>query len=146
VYGYVRVRMACDEDAEDVVAEAYLHAARAFGTFDPRRARFSTWVTAIARNCMNSHYRKAHPSVALEDVPDQLFAESGGQENVDDRLLAKRLLACLDDGERELIALKYHEGMRNVDIAQALGMNPSTVSTVLARALAKMRARLERER
>ena len=146
VYGYVRVRMGNDEDAEDVVAEAYLHAARAFDSFDPARAKFNTWVTAIARNCMSSYYRKARPSVALEDAPDEMYATSGGQEDVDDRLLMDRLLACLDDSERELVALKYHEGMRNIDIAEALDMNPSTVSTVLARALSKMRAQLERER
>ena len=139
VYGWVRVRMSSDEDAQDVVSEALLNAARAFGSFDPSRAKFSTWVTTIARNCMISHFRKQRPSVTLEDVPETTYMVSGGQENVDDQLLAKALLACLDDEERELVALKYREGLRNVEIAQELGMNPSTVATKLARALNKMR-------
>ena len=42
VYGWVRARMAGDSDAEDVVAEAFLKAARAFGSFDPARAKFGT--------------------------------------------------------------------------------------------------------
>ena len=46
----------------------------------------------------------------------------------------------LDDDERELVVLKFREDMRNVDIAQQLGMNASTVSTLLSRAVAKMRA------
>lgn len=139
VYGWVRVRMGSDADAEDVVAEAYLHAARAFDSFDPSRAKFTTWVTTIARNCMVSHFRKQRPTTALEDVPETLSAVDGGQGGVDDRLLAKKLLACLDDDERELVALKYRDDMRNVDIAAELGMNPSTVATKLARALGKMR-------
>ena len=81
VYGWVRVRMASKEDTEDVVAEAFLHAARAFESFDPSRAKFSTWVTTIARNCMISHFRKQRPSVTLEDVPETTYMVSGGQEN-----------------------------------------------------------------
>lgn len=56
-----------------------------------------------------------------------------------DRDYCDRLLGCLDATERELIALKYMQGFRNVDIAEALDMNASTVSTMLARSLAKMR-------
>lgn len=55
MYNYVRVRMGSAYDAEDVVAEAYLKAARSFGSFDPGRAKFSTWVVRIASNCMNDH-------------------------------------------------------------------------------------------
>ena len=139
VYGYVRVRMADDAAAEDVVAEAFLKAAKSFGSFDPSRAKFSTWVTTIARNCMVSYYRRKRPAAALDDVPEHVLAEDGGQDGVDDRDLVDRLLACLDGGERELVALKYREGLRNVDIASELGMNPSTVATRLARALAKMK-------
>ena len=145
VYNYVRARMSCDADAEDVVAEAYLKAARAFSSFDPAKAKFVTWVTTIAKNCMISHFRKEHPVAALEDVPEGAFAIDGEQGSADDIMLAKQLLTCLDDEERELIALKYRAGMRNIDIAKALDMNPLTVSTKLARALEKMRCVAERD-
>jgi DNA-directed RNA polymerase specialized sigma24 family protein len=36
--------------------------------------------------------------------------------------------------------MKYYEGKRNVEIADELGINLSTVSTKLSRAVAKMRA------
>ena len=144
VYGYVCSRMADDHAAEDVVAEAFCKAARAFGRFDPVRAKFSTWVVAIARNCMVSYYRKERPTVALGDVPESAFAELGEQDSIDDRDLALRLLSVLSPDERELVLLKYQEGMRNVQIAAELGMNPSTVATNISRALAKMRLCAER--
>ena len=138
VYNYVRSRMGSD-DAEDVVADAFMLAARSFGSFDPKRAKFSTWVIKIAMNCMASHYRKSHATVDLEEVPEGLFAEQGEEDTVDDRELAHQLLGLLDDEERELVLMKYRDGKRNIEIAQELGMNPSTVSTMLSRALAKMR-------
>lgn len=144
VYGFVRTRMSNDADTEDVVAEAFLKAARSFSSYDPKRAKFSTWVTAIAKNCMISHFRKAKPTIALEDAPDSATAISGGQDAVDDQDLACRLLATLDDLECELVLMKYRDGMRNVDIARELDMNPSTVSTKLANALATMRKTAER--
>lgn len=144
VYSYVRARMSRDADAEDVVAEAYMKAARSFSSFDPNRAKFSTWMVTIARNCMISHFRKERVTTALDDVPESVVATEGGQNAVDDRELALQLLATLDDDERALVLLKYREDMRNIDIAREMNMNPSTVSTVLARAIGKMRARAER--
>lgn len=143
VYNYVCSRMSDRCAAEDVVAEAYLRAARAFHTFDPTQAKFSTWVTRIAINCMNSHYRKACPTIALEYAPETAIAVSGGQGEVANRALVDQLLGCLDATERNLVVMKYREGYRNIEIAKALDMNQSTVSTVLARALAKMRAAAE---
>lgn len=139
VYNYVRYRMADEDAAEDVVSEAYLLAARSFWRFDPKRAKFSTWVIAIATNCMNSYYRKTRPTVMLDDVPEHVVSVPGGQDEVDNRAVVDALLGVLSAEERELVILKYREGYRNVDIAKKLDMNASTVSTKLASALSKMR-------
>ena len=80
----------------------------------------------------------------LEDVPTRAVATSGEHDNVDDRLLIQQLLESLDDVERELVVCKYHDGMRNVDIARELHMNASTVSTKLANAISKMRAVMQK--
>lgn len=144
VYGYVRSNMPSNTDAEDIVAEAYLKAARSFASFNPKRAKFSTWVVTIARNCMVSHFRKERPTVAIDDIPESIASVKGEHDAVDDRDLANRLLAILDDEERQIVLMKYREDMRNVDIARELDMNASTVSTVLSRAMSKMRAKVSR--
>ena len=143
VYNYVRRRMAGDAAAEDVVAEAYLLAARSFRRFDPTRAKFSTWVIHIANNCMASYYRREHPSVPLDELPERVFSVEDVQSEAEDKELVDQLLGVLDERERELVILKYCDDMRNVDIARELGMNASTVSTLLARAVAKMRRAVE---
>ena len=144
VYNYVRVRMTDDAAAEDVVSEAFLLAARFFDRFDPSRAKFSTWVVKIAINCMRGHWRKERPTVAIDDLPESTFAVFDESAEVDNRELVGLLLKELDDRERELVLLKYRDGLRNVEIAERLGMNASTVSTVLSRAIARMREVYER--
>lgn len=144
VYGYVRRRMEGDAAAEDIVAEAYLFAARSFHRYDPKMAQFSTWVIRIAINCMVSHYRKERPHASLDELPEWSSTQSDESSAIDDRELVNQLLDELDERDRILVLMKYRDGKRNVEIAEELGMNPSTISTALARALAKMREAYER--
>ena len=145
MYNYVRYRMDNADAAEDVVAEAFMLAARAFHTFDPTRAKFSTWVTSIASNCMNSYYRKVKPTYDIDDVPESRLSSPGEQSQAEDRAFVDYLLGVLSQEERQLVVMKYREGKRNTDIAQELGMNVSTVATKLSKALTKMRVVAERD-
>ena len=141
VYNSVYFNMLDRDAAEDVTAEAFMRAARYFERFDSSRAAFTTWVKAIARNCIADHYGKNKPTSALEDVPEAVFAsEDDLASRTADADLARFLLAVLDEGDRTLVFMKYYEGKRNAEIAQELEMNPSTVATRLQRALAKMRS------
>lgn len=140
VFGYVRSRMINIEATEDVVSEAFCRAARAFKSYDPTRAKFSTWVVTIAHNCMISYYRKERPTAALDDLPELSATESADISAVEDIDVTMRLLSVLDEEECQLVLFKYREDMRNVEIAAELGMNASTVATKISRALTKMRA------
>ena len=143
VYNYVCYRMASSAEAEDITAEAFLKAARSFDRFDARRAKFSTWVITIARNCISDHWRKQRWHSTLDDIPEEAVSVKDEYPALnEDAELAQRLLAVLDDSDRELVYLKYFEGKHNVEIARELDMNESTISTRLSRALAKMRAAL----
>ena len=141
VFNYIIRRVPDRTSAEDVTSEAFLRAARFFDRFDARRAKFSTWVISIAHNCITDHYRHNPVTADLEEVAEGAYAEeSAYDEQTANADLAVKLLATLDPTERELVSKKYYEGKRNVEIADEMGMNLSTVSTKLARALAKMRA------
>lgn len=146
VYNFVYSRMLNRADAEDITSEAFLKAARAFDRFDPTRASFTTWVIAIARNCAASQLRRGHPEVAAADTwvdPDLAVTHDSYPSLDDDAQVASKLLAELDEEDRELVHLKFYEGMQNKQIGELLGMNPSTVGTKLHRAVARMRAAAE---
>lgn len=140
VYNYSYHVLLSRTTAEDITSEAFLKAARNFERFDETRAKFSTWVVAIARNCMTDFYRKSRPEAPLDDsIAVTLAAESSHEERLCNEDLVKQLLATLDPNERQLIFMKYYEGKGNVEIAEELAMNPSTLSTKLSRAVSKMR-------
>lgn len=144
VYNYVRYLVIDQTAAEDVTSEAFLKAARSFSRFDPTRAKFSTWVITIARNCAFDYFDSNKPTAALDDVsegaysaPDEFVGQLGDAD------LVVHLLEALDEDERELVFMKYNQGLRNTEIATMLNMNQSTVSTKLSRAITKMRTAAE---
>lgn len=145
VYGYVLFKVRDREVACDVTSEAFLRAARYFARYNRETAKFSTWVISIARNCVVDYYRKHKDHASIDDVPMAVLATDADQvERVHDADLASRLLAVLADEDREIVRMKYLEGWGNSEIARELGMNPSTVSTRIQRALSKMRDALEK--
>lgn len=146
VYNYVYSRFLDPTFAEDVTSEAFIKAARAFDSFDPQRAQFSTWVITIARNCATSLLRKRRPEVLESDSGVDLTMQSTTDTydvfNDDEKVL-KDLLSVLNDSERELMQLKFGQQMKNQEIAVVLGMNVSTVGTKVQRTVAKMRRAAE---
>ena len=141
VRNYVLYRMAGSSDAEDVVAEAFLKAARAFHRFDSERSSFSTWVISIARNCVADYWRKLRIASPIDDAPESMFAANDEYPGLDEsKLRVQELLVRLNPDERELVYMKYYAEMKNVEIAEKLGMNASTIASKLQRALQKMRA------
>ena len=54
-------------------------------------------------------------------------------------------LATLEPRDRELIALKFHAGLDNAEIAAVLGVSASNAGTRLHRALTKLREILDEQ-
>ena len=48
-------------------------------------------------------------------------------------------LATLPARDREVIALKFHAGLDNAEVAEVLGVSPSNAGTLLHRAMTKLR-------
>lgn len=62
------------QDAEDLTQEAFIKAFRKLTSFDSTKARFSTWLYRIARNCCIDYQRRHSRKVDIEDI--ELSAES----------------------------------------------------------------------
>ncbi len=61
----------------------------------------------------------------------------------DDRDLIVRLLAELTERERRVVVLRHYYDLSEATVAQELGIAPGTVKSTLARALTKLRVRVD---
>lgn len=129
--------------AEDVTALAFERAYRRRERFDPRRGSQRAWLFAIARNAALDELRRRKRSAALVvDPEDPDAAAAFGGEDPDEaarRATVRAALASLDARDRELIALKFHTGLSNPEIAAVLGIGESNAGTRLHRAVNRLR-------
>ena len=144
VYNFIYSRVLDRTVAEDVTSEAFIKAARAFDRYDPQRAQFSTWVITIARNVLISNIRKTGKEYTASDAaidPDlQSTSDIYPSLETDDTQMLAELLSVVSEEDRELLRLKFYEGLQNKEIAEVLGINASTVGTKVQRAISKMKA------
>ena len=130
--------------AEELVQEAMVRAWTQSKYFDPRRARFSTWLYRIVVNLCIDHGRRVQP----EPIPDD-FDPADPQMNADEMLeehersvIIARAVSGLPVNQRAAMALVYDEGMSGAEAARILGLSTKAIERLLARARAQLRERL----
>jgi RNA polymerase sigma-70 factor (ECF subfamily) len=141
VYAYVATLVRDHAAAEDVTALAFERAYRRRRTFDRRRGDERAWVFGIARNAALDELRRRKRLATLvsdpEDVPGDVAGEA--EEVTVRRTTVRAALAELSPREREIVALKFHAGLKNAELAKVLGVTESNAGTLLHRAMEKLR-------
>jgi RNA polymerase sigma-70 factor (ECF subfamily) len=139
VYAYVASLLRDRAAAEDVTALAFERALRKRRSFDRARGNERAWLFGIARNAALDELRRRSRTAALvTDPPDDALPDPAG-EDAERRATVRAALASLDPRDRELIALKFHAGLSNAEIAKVIGASESTAGTRLHRAVTKLR-------
>jgi RNA polymerase sigma-70 factor, ECF subfamily len=150
VYRVVR----SEEEAQDIVQEAFLKAFRGLNSFK-REARFSSWLYQIAINLSRDRLRrrKTRNWVSLDDLDEASptgspRAQADGERWVEVLEVQERVasaVAALPEEQREAVILKEYQGLTFPEIAEIQGVPISTVKTRLYRGLSVLRERLVRQ-
>ena len=142
VYAYAWSMLRDRAAAEDVTALAFERAYRKRHRYDSRRGSERQWLFGIARNAALDELRRRKRTAALlVDPEDHAAADAltGSPEESERRATVRAALAKLDPRDRELVALKFHAGLSNAEIAGVLGISESNAGTRVHRAVAKLR-------
>jgi RNA polymerase sigma-70 factor, ECF subfamily len=144
VFAYVATLLQDRSAAEDVTALAFERAFRKRKSFDSRRGSERGWLFGIARNAaLDELRRRRRTAVLVTDPPDVTQAPDEELERTLRRAALRTALAALSARDHELIALKFHAGLDNAEIADVLGVSVSNAGTRLHRALTKLREILD---
>jgi RNA polymerase sigma factor (sigma-70 family) len=140
VFAYVATLLRDNGAAEDVTALAFERAFRKSKSFDSRRGSERAWLFGIARNAALDELRKRKRTAELTVEPEDVAAQPDEEADRALRRAAVRTaLAALPPRERELIALKFHAGLDNAELAAVLGVSVSNAGTLLHRAMTTLR-------
>ena len=133
-----------DQDAQDVVQEAYLRAFRFFPGFRGGDAR--AWLMKIVRNTCYTWLHANRPLQDAAEFDENFFPPDSRAPNPeevvlqnDSAALLRTALEKLPPNSREVLILRELEGMSYKEIADITGMPVGTVMSSLSRARGRLR-------
>jgi len=129
------------EDAQDATQEAFIDAFRALKRFDKAR-RFYPWFYVLLRNRCYKMTAKRRENETIEEL--EIIAPRRGLPREEQLALETALLA-LSGEDREIITLKYLDGLSYDEIAERLEIPKGTVMSRLFHARKQLQAKLERK-
>jgi RNA polymerase sigma-70 factor, ECF subfamily len=148
VYSYAFYQLGDHHDAEDATERTFLAALRSIGTFTDRGASFRAWLLRIARNTIaNSHRsRFRRRTTRLDALAVHPAARDGDPEaltvRADELRHVRRALAQLPEDRRQVVILRFTEGLSTREISQVLDRSEGAVRVLLHRALRDLADRL----
>jgi|SRR5579859_3667436 RNA polymerase sigma factor (sigma-70 family) len=140
IYAYVVTLLRDPAAAEDVTALAFERAYRRRRTFDRRRGEERAWLFGIARNAALDELRRRRrlATMVVEPSDEEASVEDGADVALR-RTAVRSALAGLSGREREIVALKFHAGLSNGELARVLGVSESNAGTLVYRVMEKLR-------
>jgi RNA polymerase sigma-70 factor, ECF subfamily len=131
------------EEADDLVQDVFVIAMRRISALrDPNC--FGGWLSAIARNLANDHYRRLKPTDPLtEDPPETAGKTATGHLSAGTAEGILDAIRSLPDAYSETLTLRLVEGMTGPEIAIRTGLTHGSVRVNLCRGMRMLRDRLE---
>ena len=132
-----------EQDAQDVVQEAYLRAFKSFSGFHGSNGR--AWLLTIVRNTSYTLLKKNRAVVfttfdeEIHVAADEFASPATILEHGEDAELIIEAMDALPAEFREILALRHQEGLSYKEIADIAQIPPGTVMSRLARARGKLK-------
>ena len=146
VYGYAFYLLGDHHDAEDATERTFLAALDAIDRFRDEGATFRSWLFRIAHNQIanalrgRARRRAAPLDQVAEPVADADPAREAGA--ADDARRVRGALAELSADRRQVIVLRFVDGLSAREIGAVLGRSEGAVRVLQHRALREMAAML----
>ncbi len=145
VYRYLLARVGVREEAADLTQLVFMRAFDALPKYRPGKAPFAAWLFRIARNAAADSMRRHHrrPTASLDGIADALTTTADGPEAIaekNERLERLRgHVGRLDNGKRELLALRFAAGFSVREIAPIVGKSESAVKKQFTRTINELK-------
>ena len=138
IYRYIFYRVG-DAAAEDLTSEVFVRLVDSIEHFTYQGRPLLAWLYTIAHNLVTDHHRSTGRTTMVP-LDEQLVDEATDPEDAAGHTLAQqRLAAALDqltEDQRQVLLLKFFEGLDNKTAAQLSGKSYDAVKALQHRGLA----------
>jgi RNA polymerase sigma-70 factor, ECF subfamily len=142
VYGYCFYLLADHHDAEDATERTFMAAFGALDRYRDQGATFRSWLFRIAHNQLANalRARSRHRTAPLDGVPEPMATDdpAGLTDHADDARRLRTAVACLSDDRRQVVILRFVDGLSAREIGDVLGRSEGAVRVLQHRALREL--------
>ncbi|MHB1278352.1 MAG: RNA polymerase sigma factor [Bacteroidia bacterium] len=143
VYGVVLKMIRNEELAQEIVQDVFLRVWKNIDTYDPAKARISTWMINIARNrtideMRSKNYRKHQENQSIDDSVNE-GGKGGSVELKVDAIGLKSIINRLRPEQKLLLDYVYFGGYTHEEAAKELNIPLGTVKTRIRSSILELR-------
>ena len=146
---YSRVRYVVpEEEAEDITQEVFIAAAQSLHSFRGE-AQFSTWLRTLTNYKVAEYYRKRNRKREAPQVPLSetiVHGDGNSASLMEERVVLRKALNQISKSYREVILLRFAEGLQFNEIADLTGQNLEATKSLFRRAMSALRSQLDESR
>lgn len=140
ILAYVRSRLSNKSLAEDLVQDIWIKVYRAYDGY-VEDGRLRPWLMRITRNALSNHLLRTNESLIFSlddeiDGNDSLYTYLSESETPEEKYLRRELVAqvlslieLLPNEQRQVISLRYLDGLSVIETAKAMQLPPGTVKS-----------------
>ena len=142
VFLWLASRVRDDRQAEEAAQESFV---RAFTSLKKLRKpeSFYSWLLGIASRVAKEQFRSLERSRRESEAAETMTADASAH---DEDYPLEEAIAALPESHRQMILLRYYEGLSCQEVAVRLGLPLGTVTKTLSRAYALLRQELAVQR
>ena len=142
IYRYVYYQIKDRMTAEDITEEVFLKAWKAIETCKGKEKTFLSWLYRIAHNHLINTFRSMNKFTSIEK--DNIVELTDPKQEIEANLDCQELLETitrLPQNQKQVIILKFIEGMNNREISKIMKKNEGAIRVLQMRALSKLKER-----
>jgi len=140
VYAYLRLHVAQQEDAADLLQQVFLHALDGLPRYRGDGTHVVAWLFRIARNAVIDARRRQRLTLSWDAIPDALHPI--GEHDPEAEVLrqeahsrVRALVDALDEEAREVLVLRFTGRLSIADIALVIGKSEAATQKKLYRTM-----------
>ncbi len=148
VTSFVGRRIGHPQDTEDVVAIVFQKFLERLSNYDAKRGTVRMFVLAMARSSVIDWLRNAREDLPVDELAGSIADE--GESPLDAVVRGERsaivrgALLEISASSREVLVLRYGDGLSHAEIAQLLGLRVDAVKQRASRALRELEGQLKK--
>jgi RNA polymerase sigma factor (sigma-70 family) len=143
LYGVVIRIVKSEEQAEEILQDAFLKYWNRFGEYDEKKGKLFTWMVNIARNLAIDKIRSKENKERgkTDGISDNVYLSdhSYSEKNKPEFIGVREMLNVLSAEQKELLELMYFQGYTQSEISEEYGIPLGTVKTRIRSAVSRLR-------